>query len=241
MKKFKLFMCIFAATIFTVGLLVYKLPAWFLGVLTSKYTDNRLVTSEETGTFWNGSALLVASDKDNKKNIPLSRIDWKVALGLKQFIVLNVKNSGSQLAKISLQKDGVHVDNLNMTLSMEQLIGFATNLSTLGLFGDVNLTGNEIILSKINKGQINVNLNSVGSAMSPLNPLGSYIVAFNLTSNQLNVQSTGDSILDVSGSGNTKSLSLTATIKPDSQEQMLQFMTMMGVPQGNGSYLLKVF
>ncbi|MDD3266220.1 MAG: type II secretion system protein N [Burkholderiales bacterium] len=241
MKKVKLFICVFAGICFVGGMFVYKLPAWFLGVLTSKYTDNRLLTREETGTFWSGSALLVASDKDNKRNIPLKRIDWQVKLGFKQFIVLNVKNSGNQLATISLQKDGVHVDALSTMLSMEQLVGFANNLSTLGLFGDVSLTGNQIILSKTNKGQINVNLDSVGSAMSPLNPLGSYTVTFNLANSQLDVQSTGGSILEVSGSGNAKSLSLTATVKPDNQDQLLQFMTMMGVPQGNGSYLLKVF
>lgn len=241
MKKVKLFMGVFAVIVFCSSVFIYKLPAWFLGVLTSKYTDSRLITREEYGTFWNGSALLVASDKDNKKNVPLRRIDWTVQIGFKNFVTLNVKSSGSQLASITLQKDGVHVDGVNMVLSIEQLIGFATNLSTIGLFGDVNVTANGIILSKTNKGQINVSLNSIGSSMSPLNPLGSYTVSFNLANNQLNVQSSGDSILNISGNGNTNSLSLNASVKEDSQDQMLQFMTMMGVPQGDGSYLLKVF
>lgn len=241
MKKFKLSIIIFFSLIAVSGLFIYKLPAWFLGVLTSKYTENRLITREEYGSFWDGSALLVASDKDNKRNVPLRRIDWKVQLGLKNFVTLNVKSSASPLANITLQKDGLHVDNVNMSITMEQLIAFASNFATLGLFGDVNVSGSGIVLSSTNKGQIKVSLDSVGSAMSPLNPIGNYAVNFDIATTKIDVSSNSDSIVDVSGSGSLNGLSLNATVKPDSIDQMLQFMTMMGIPQGNGSYLLKVF
>jgi hypothetical protein len=77
--------------------------------------------------------------------------------------------------------------------------------------------------------------------MSPVNPIGSYNVNFDLSSMGITISSNPDSVIDVSGSGNIKNLVLNSKVQPDKKEKLLQFMTMTGIPQADGSYQMKAF
>lgn len=238
LKKITLIVVIFL--VFLAGL-VMKAPAWLVGSLASKYSQNRLVTRNETGTFWKGSALLVASDGNNKKYVPLLRVNWTIKLGLTKFINIDLTSAGQTVANVNLVKTGLDINNVNLSFAMDQLTAFAGNLGSLNLSGNVHVTSSNLHLGKTNSGSIDVSLSGIGSGMSPLNPIGNYNVKFDLSNMGINVDTDGDSIIKVSGSGNVSGLSLNARVDDEKKEQMLQFMTMMGLPQADGSYLLKVF
>lgn len=241
MKKSKKILLSIAIFWLFIASIIYKAPAWLVGSLASKYSQHYLTTRNETGTFWNGSALLVASDEKGKKFVPLLRINWKIKLGLTKFITLDITSSGHSVASISLVKTGLDVQNVDLNLGMDQLVAFAGNLSTLNLSGSVHVTAANLHLGKTNNGILNASLDSIGSGMSPINPIGNYSINLDLSNMGIDVSSNSGSVINVTGTGNINGLALNAKVSDDKREQMLQFMTMMGLPQADGSYLLKVF
>jgi hypothetical protein len=112
----------------------------------------------------------------------------------------------------------------------------------LNLSGNVHVNANSLEIGKKMNGSVNVQLSNVGSGISPVNPVGSYAVTMNLASGSLNV-STSDpaSVLTVTGDGSLSSLMLNSKVAPEKKDQLFQFMTMMGIPQADGSYQMKVF
>ena len=54
------------------------------------------------------------------------------------------------------------------------------------------------------EGMIIVKLDDVGSGMSPVNPIGSYSVNFDLSTMGINISSNPNSVIDVSGNGSVK-------------------------------------
>lgn len=239
-KTKKIFLWIAFITLF-ISITVIKAPAWLIGSIASKYSGNRLSTRNETGTFWNGSALMVASDIKGEHIVPLMRIDWNIKLGLTKFITLNVNSVGQPIAEVSLVKNGLQMSKVNLSLTVNQLTTFSDNLNTLNLSGNVHVSADDILLGKKYSGTLRALLEQIGSGMSPVNPIGTYDLSYDLSNNTINVATNGASVINVSGSGTASTLSLKAQIAEDKKDQMLQFMTMMGMPQADGSYLLKVF
>lgn len=239
-KAHKVLLILLLVVVFISGVII-KIPAWVVGSLASKYSDHRVSTSYETGTFWDGGAILLASDSNGKTFVPITKINWKIKLGLTKFIDVTFMSSGQTIANINLTKGGVMVNSVNLDLSMDQITPFLGNLSTLNLSGTVHVSANSLQLGKSNSGLINVTLQDVGSGMSPLNPIGSYNVKFDVAKSSIDVTTNGDSIIGVNASGNLNSLALNSTVQADKKDQMLQFMTMMGIPQPDGSYKMKVF
>lgn len=241
MGKIKKILLILLFVFIFIAAFINRMPAWIVGSIAAKVSNNHIMTRSETGTFWNGSALLVASDKDNKKIVPMIYVNWKVKLGMSKFVTIDLMSSGQTIANVALTKDGIDVTNVNLGMSMDQLAAFAGNLSTLNLSGSAHVMSNNIHLGKTNTGSVNVTLTDIGSGMSPVNPIGNYTLTLDLASQGIDVSSEPSSVIKVTGNGNTSGLSLNARVEEDKKEQMLQFMTMMGIPQGDGSYLLKVF
>lgn len=235
-----LIICLLSVS-FIGGLIVY-MPAWIVGSLADKYSDHRISTSNEQGTFWNGGAMLMASDSSGKNLVQVTRIKWKVKLGFSKFIDINFTSSDKTIANISLSNKGLQVGNVNLNLSMDQLEPFLGNLSSMGLSGNVHVDAANLSLSnKSNSGIVHVKLEDVGSSISPVNPIGSYTVQLDLANSGIDVSSTPDSVINVKANGNMKSLTLNSTVQADKKDKLLQFMTMMGLPQPDGSYQMKVF
>jgi hypothetical protein len=105
----------------------------------------------------------------------------------------------------------------------------------------VHLTANKIVVSNKMQGNIDVKLDNVASGMAPVNPIGSYHVALDLSNLGINIDSNSDSVITVNGSGSMNGLVLNSRVKADKKEQLLKFMTMLGIPQADGSYQFKVF
>lgn len=222
------------------GLIIY-MPAWIVGSLADKYSEHRISTSSEQGTFWNGGAMLMASDSSGKNLVQVTRIKWKVKLGFSNFVDVNFTSSDKTIANVSLSKAGLQVNNVNLILSMDQLEPFLGNLSSMSLSGNVQVDANSLKLGKSNSGIVNVKLEDVGSGISPVNPIGSYTVQLDLANSGIDVSSAPDSVISVKANGSMKGLTLNSTVQADKKDKLLQFMTMMGLPQPDGSYQMKVF
>jgi hypothetical protein len=241
MKKWQKLLLIAAFAFAFLGSIILNTPAWVVGTLVYKYSQHKLDTINEQGTFWNGQAMLIAIDKEGKTSVPLMVMGWKIKLGLSKFININFSASNQTIADASLTKSGLEVSNVNLSLSLDQLTPLVDNLNSLSLSGNVHLTAPKLLVSKKMQGNIDVKLDNVASGMAPVNPIGSYHVALDLSNLGINIDSTPDSTITVEGNGNINGLVLRSRVKEDKKEQLLQFMTMLGIPQADGSYQFKVF
>lgn len=241
MRIIKKILLVSLSFIFIVGVLLAEMPAWVVGSIFSHYTAGRLVTKNESGSFWNGNALLVAVSENKKTQEPLMRVHWNLKLGLTKFIALDLKSYNKNVANIFINKDGMNVQNVDLSLAINQLTIFVGNLNSLNLTGNVKVTAPTIKIAKKLSGNVQLSLSNIGSGMSPVNPIGNYNLSLDLSNMAINVSSVGDSVISITGSGDASHLQLSATVDPDKKADMLQFMTMMGIPQSDGSYALKVY
>lgn len=239
-KKKRLFIIVFAV-VFMLGMII-NLPAWVLSSVMWHYSDGKLRLYNESGSFWHGSGLLVIENSRLKVSAPLVVMDWKLTLGFTKFVNVDFTIDNAPVANIYINKDGLNIDKLALSLSLDQVTQFVSFVGNLGLSGNLNISTTHVIISP-NKGNGSfiAKLDGISSSMAPVNPLGSYIVNFNMTTGGIDITSQPGSVMDLSGSGNLSSLNLKALIQQDKIEQMAQFMTVMGMPSPDGSYLLKVF
>ena len=239
MKK-RLFITLFIV-IFLCGVVI-NLPAWVLSNAMSHYSGGKVRLYNETGSFWHGSGLLVIENKRLKVSAPLVVIDWRLSLGFTKFIDVNFSIDNTKIAEVFLNKNGVNLDKLQLSLSVDQVSQLISIVGNLGLSGDLNLSASHLLISPSkNTGVFIAKIDSISSSMAPVNPLGSYTINLDMSDGSILVSSQSGSVLDLSGSGNMGALSVKAIIDKTKQEQMSQFMTVLGMPNADGSYTLKVF
>jgi hypothetical protein len=221
--------------------LINNMPTWILGKVVEHYSQGKLKLYNQNGNFWHGSGLLVATDTKLQQSAPLLLVDWNINLGLTKFIDVKFTTGNNPIAEVYLNKAGVNLDKVNLSLSISQVSQLSSIVQTLGLSGNISLITDHIILGKTTSGIFDILLSNVSSSISPVNPLGSYKIQLNASNSSLNVASVGSSLLMLKGNGNLNSLSLDARIDPAKKEQMAQFITVMGIPKADGSYELKIF
>lgn len=230
-----LFILVFIVT------LIRNVPTWVLGNAISHYSSEKVKLYNQTGTFWNGSGLLVANDPHTTHSAPLLLIDWKIKLGLKKFIAINFNIGDTQIAEVYLNSKGINLDNLNLSLSLSQVSQLSGVIKDLGLSGNMHLTASHLAIGKIFTGNFNIDFTDISSSLSPVNPLGNYQIDLDAATGNITVHTNGDSTLILNGSGNMNSLTLNAKIAPSKTEKMQQFITVMGIPKPDGSYEMKIF
>lgn len=231
---FIIFILIFLYTLFQ------NIPTFILANAINTYSQKKLKLYDTSGTFWNGSGLLVAVDTRTNQSAPLILVNWDIKLGLTKFIDIKFSVGSNQIADVYLNKHGLNLSKLNLSLSVSQVTELFGLIKNLGLSGNVNVSTDQMLLSKKSDGIFTINLTAVSSSISPVNPLGDYKVIFNADKKSIDVTSSSNSTLILNGNGTTSSLTLKARIAEDKKEKMLQFITVMGMPQPDGSYNLKI-
>ncbi|MCX8514566.1 MAG: type II secretion system protein N [Burkholderiales bacterium] len=217
------------------------MPSWILGNVISEYSNHRLQLFNTHGDFWHGSGLLVVYNDKLDKSSPLVLLHWKIKPGLKKFVEANFYVGENPIADLYLDKRGVNLDKVNVSLSISQLNQLSDIIKDFGVSGNINVITQHLLLNKQVTGQIDIKLEHISSGVSKINPLGTYNLSLDAATGNINVNSTPDSILNLSGSGNPAGLILNGTIQPQYREDMAQFVTLLGVPTPNGSYQIKVF
>ena len=221
--------------------LINNIPSWVLGNVIQNYSNQRLKLYDTHGTFWNGSGLLVALDTKLQNASPLLYIDWTIKPGWSKFIDIKFSLGKKNFADVYLNKGGVNLDKLDLSLSLSQVSQLFGPLKDLGISGNIKVSADHVVIGKKMLGNFKINLDNISSGISRVNPLGSYTVNLNPATGAIEVDSTAGSTLMLSGAGSISSLSLKARIDEAKKEEMLQFITVMGIPNPDGSYQLKLF
>ena len=227
--------------IFIVSMIV-NMPSWIMDDIIQHYSHQKLKLYNYQGTFWNGNGLLAAHNPSGNTVSPLLLVTWHITLGITQFVKIEFDAGDKRIANLYVDKAGVTLENLDMYLSITQTKQLIDMVKDLGVAGNIHITASSIHMGKILIGTINANLDNVSSSISEVNPLGSYIVQFDVSNNQISVTSNPTSILSLTGNGTIADLTLSARLNDMSKRgNMLQFLTAMGAPQADGSYQFKLF
>lgn len=235
---------VFISILFVWGFLftfVMNIPSVMLGRIITHYSKGYLVLYNPHGTFWHGDGLLAVANQKSQEISPLLLINWDVKIGLKKFIDINFNVDNTPIAELYINKTGANLDKLDISLSITQVSQMIDIIKTLSLSGNLEITANHINIGKTIMGTLNVAINQVSSNIAPVNPLGNYQMSFDLSNGGINISSNSSANLSISGSGNLQGLTLKCMANPSKKDKMLEFMTVMGIPQPDGSYAMKVF
>jgi hypothetical protein len=227
--------------VFTITM-IHDIPSWMLGSLVQKYSAGRLRFYDTRGTFWNGSGLLVAMGAKLQTSAPILLLNWNIKLGTTKFIDIDFNVGNKRIAEFYIDKSGSNLDKLDLSMSITQVEKLFDIIKDMSISGNVNISADHISIGKKMKGNFTLTLDNISSGISRVNPLGSYIVTLSTDTNQIEVSTKGSgSVLTLEGNGSINSLILEGRIKDDSKEDMMQFITLMGIPKANGAYQLKIF
>lgn len=239
-KKLKKILLVFFISFFFIYFLLINMPTYIVGNLISNYSQERFKLYNQDGNFWNGNGLLVHISKQNIST-PLLLINWKLKLGFKNFVTLKFYTGDTSIANLYINKNGINLDDINLSLSIMQISQVFDLIKNLGLSGNLHISSNHLLLNNKNFGEVKIVMNELSSQISPVNPLGNYMVTYDFFNDSINVNSFGNSLLNIKGNGNTNHLILNAKIDPDRKDKMIQFMTAFGFPNSDGSYDLKLY
>lgn len=229
-----LFIIIFLIT------LIINIPAWVLNSQIIKYSKGVLTLDNVDGTFWNGSGLLVAtSHKGN--SAPLKHITWNINLGISKYVDIKFYDGDHTLAEAYIDNNGINVDKLDVNLSIIQVSQLIDVTQALELSGNFHIMAEHLNINKHYNGLISIDIKNISSGLSPINPLGSYALTFDLSNNVIAVTTMAGAVLKLIGSGSFNNLVLNASINPSNINEMRTFITIMGMPNADGSYNLKIF
>jgi len=188
------------------------LPASWLGVVLEKQTQGRLSLGDVQGSFWHGSAFVgVASGiKDPVTPLFAGRFAWKISpLLLLAQVEAEVENPESLSGKLQISGNfsELRISPANLTLPTERLEGLGAPLNTIGPTGKMHLSWSNLWLTRDKgvlsaHGQLRLTLDDIASRLSPIKPLGSYQIGFDLQGDKALMQlTTMNGPMMLSGSG----------------------------------------
>lgn len=163
-------------------------PAIWLNTLLQMKTDGRVVLGDPEGSLWNGSALIgVAMNKDSDlTSIVPGRFNWHLSpILLLGQIELLLENSDAlqQPVHISGNLRHAQVSPGSLALPAKRLSGLGAPLNTVKPSGDMTLSWDALGLTFLDgsvaiNGAMRLGLQNMASALSPIKPLGSYMINF---------------------------------------------------------------
>lgn len=160
-------------------------PAAWLGQLLEQQSNGRLTLIDADGSLWRGSALLGGASSTQGSVTPLlpGRFAWQLSplpllLGR---VELRVENSQSLSQPLQLTGGWRQwrIGATAVSLPAERLSALGAPLNTLAPNGRMRIVWNELNASVDDgmpqlHGVVTLELDDIGSRLSPLNPLGSY-------------------------------------------------------------------
>jgi general secretion pathway protein N len=161
-------------------------PASWLDSVLQKQTDGRLALGDVQGSVWNGSAFIgVAASKtgDLSPLLP-GRFSWHLSpIVLLGQIDLTLENSAALHGKVTVTGNfrQVSISPGALILPSERLSGLGAPLNTVKPEGKITLSWDALdIVATDNlpdvNGTMKLAMQEIGSALSPIKPLGSYLM-----------------------------------------------------------------
>lgn len=163
-------------------------PATWLDAVLEKQTDGRFALGDVQGSVWNGSAFIGVAASRNGDLAPLlpGRFTWHLSpILLLGQIELTLENAASLQDKVVLSGNFHHVqvNPGGVILPSERLSGLGAPLNTIRPSGKIILSWDALDIAwpgnlpDIN-GTMQLTMQDMASALSPIKPLGSYSMTF---------------------------------------------------------------
>ena len=234
----------FAAAIVTVLLTVMVFcPASWMALLLEKQTAGRLTLGDPQGSLWRGSAFIGGAPGNNEPVTPLlpGRFVWRLSpLLLVGRVHLLLDNPEALTNSVELT-GGLREWQVNpsaVTLPAERLAGLGAPLNTMQPTGVMQLAWGPLRLSRIEdrldlNGAITLDMQDMASRMSPVKPLGSYLLKMNWQGDHAGVGlTTTRGALVLNGTGtirqNRLQFSGTANAATGQEESLANLLNLLG-------------
>lgn len=172
-------------------------PAVWFNMFLQEQSGGRLILNDAEGTLWNGSAEVVVALNKNKEMTPLlpGRFKWDLSpillLGQIELVIEN-DDALAQPLYITGNLRHIQINPNELLLPANRLVGLGAPLNTIEPSGQMTLSWNALGLTLLDRsvdinGTMNLVLENVASALSPVKPLGSYLMSFDWHGNVANV------------------------------------------------------
>ncbi|SNS18413.1 type II secretion system protein N (GspN) [Noviherbaspirillum humi] len=201
------------AALVVVGLTVFVfLPAAWLAPLVEKQTGGRITLGDAQGSLWHGSAFIGGAPSGVDPVTPLlpGRFAWTLSpLVLVGQVDMRVENPAalSQPVRITGNWQQWDVSAAAVDLPAERLAGLGAPLNTIQPSGRMRLSWNALQVAREGQnaslvGSTTLEMNDMSSRLSPVKPLGAYLLAMDWRGQQatLNLKTLHGPML-LSGSG----------------------------------------
>lgn len=198
MLIFRRWTWIIAAIVSVAGTVLMFLPASWLGLIVEKQSQGRLSLGDVQGSFWQGSAFIGVAAGKSGPVTPLfpGRFQWHISpLLLLGQIKAELENAAALSAPVRLTGNFSqwHVSPSILVLPPERLEGLGAPLNTIGPSGLLHLSWNDLLVSRSNGqvgvvGQAQLEMAEMASRLSPVKPLGTYQMVFDLHGTEADIQ-----------------------------------------------------
>lgn len=213
MFKISRLLWVFAAILSMVFTVLIFLPASWLALLVEKQTMGRISLGDAQGSFWRGSAFIGGAPNGNAPLTPLlpGRFTWRISPSIilgQLDINLDNPTSLSQAIKLEGNLGQWSVSGSSLIVPPERLEGLGAPLNTIGPSGQLRLSWNSLQFIRQGVkldiiGAMRLEMNEMASRLSPIKPLGSYLLTMDWKGSTANITLTsikGPMLL--SGAGN---------------------------------------
>jgi general secretion pathway protein N len=223
--------------------IVIFFPASWMISIVEKQTGDRLTLGDAHGTLWRGSAFVGGAASGNDPLTPLlpGRFSWRVSpLVLLGTVDAELENDAALSQPVSVTGNWRQwqVSPGAILLPAERLAALGAPLNTIQPSGRMRLSWETLQLTRQNDnigmvGTMSLELNDVGSRLSPVKPLGSYDLLLDWHGTQANVTLKtikGPMMLNGSGMFANGRIQFSATAQAEAgQEQRLaNFLNLLG-------------
>jgi general secretion pathway protein N len=160
--------------------LIVTAPATLLDAWVGRATNGAVGLSNPAGTIWSGSATPVLNFRQSAP-LPLARMDWDISFRsiFSGGILLRLRENGAPLkppAEIYFGLGQVELRNFAVELPAAAMGELDPMLQAMRFQGQVEIAAGNLVLRRDGTvmGNVAANWQGAGSAMSPVNPFGSY-------------------------------------------------------------------
>jgi hypothetical protein len=247
MKKFAPIVVLIA--VFLIAMVI-QMPSRFLNLLLDHYLDKKVTLDLPEGSLWHGNAHVALNNLQSHRSIDLGKIAWNVEplQLLTGKLALNMTwNEGSPFW-ITIDGSRFHIEHAAFNLPGQVVQFLVPIIGAAELGGVIRIQADNFSLTQTQMlGNFEVSWDQVTSPLSPINPLGNYMLSFEGAGDQIKVnlktQTTGPLILQGSGQGGVDQpfqFEGSANTLPDKQRQLQQLLQLIGNETNSGSGIYRI-
>lgn len=226
--------------VFLGGLLLFA-PAAVMATLLERSTAGRISLAQTSGSFWQGSGVLIMHSKSTSHTLGLHHWRWRPDASLE------VRKGDNVPMAVSLSPLAGRVDisQLNLTLPTVLLEALAPQLGPYQLQGVLTARSEHLTLQQDGlHGPLSIDWHQAASRLSPVRPLGDYRIVLQGNGSTLNAQlSTLSGKLQLSAQGQLLpgghlQINGTAQASPEAKDELNELLHYIGPEQSPGVYTL---